>query len=148
MIVDDAVSRRAARRRHLHRALALFCFAGACAATAFAFRPAAPDAARVDADTRFDFVAVFAPEASGADVERWRAAVLRAHRAPCLERLPCTARVLRFAGLGPGRRYAIGFDLSADISAEERAALLAAAQAQPVHVRLVVATTPRRAAGE
>lgn len=149
MIVDATVSRRAVRVRRLHRALALFCLAGACAAAAIALKPAASVAAveaRVDVDTRFDYVAVFEPGTRDVDVERWRAAVLRAHRAPCLARLPCTTRALRLAELGAGRRYAIGFDLNRATPDDERAALLAAAQAQPVRVTLVAATTPRRAA--
>jgi len=152
MVIDDAVSRRAARMRRLHRALAVFCLAGACAAAVLALRPPVaesvnPASVRIDADTRFDFIAVFAPDANDAEVERWRTAVLRVHRTPCLSRLPCTARALRFADLGPARRYALAFDLNPAIAADERAALLAVANAEPARVRLIAASTPRRAAG-
>ena len=148
MVIDDAVSRRAMRRRHLHRALAAFCLAGACIATALALHARRPPDARIDADTRFDYVAVFAPGSSATDVERWRASVLRAHVTPCVANLPCTLRALRFAELGAQRRYAIGFDLSPGIAPDERAALVAAASADPARATLVAATTPRRAAGD
>lgn len=148
MIIDERASRRVARRRRLHRLLALFCALGAGVVTMLALAARTNGDTRIGADTRFDYVAVFAPGTSSADIERWRAGVMRVHVTPCVARLPCTMRALRFAALGPDRRDAIAFDLDRAVTADERAAIVAAASADPARVHLVAATTPRRAAGD
>lgn len=133
--------------RRIWRGLAALLLTAAVALAFLALTPAGRDAAAtVDARTAFDYVAVFAPGTSAAQVEQWRGAVLRVHESPCLQTRACIARSLRGAALGPRQQFAIGFDLMPDAAPNERAALLAAAQQALPGVRLVAASSLARAA--
>jgi len=99
------------------------------------------------ADSRFGYVAVFAPGTPGVAIEQWRRQVLaRTHDLGCDGR-PCPQRTLRLSSLGPARAEALAFDLAATTPAAERAALLAAAARSSPPARLHHDTTPRRASG-
>lgn len=129
------------------RAAALVLFALAALLALYAWR-GAPDRAgdaRVDAATRFDYVAVFPPGTDAAAVERWRGLVLRVHETGCFRGNPCIARSLRGAELGRARQFAIGFDLMRDAPPTERAAVLAAAQQALPGVRVAAGSSLRQA---
>lgn len=133
--------------RRIWRLAAATLLAAAAVLAYVALTPARRDsAATVDAQTAFDYVAVFAPDTSATQVEQWRSAVLRVHESPCLQRRACIARSLRGAALGPRQQFAVGFDLMPDAAPNERAALLAAAQQSLPGVRLVAASSLARAA--
>lgn len=136
---------RAAARR-IWRATALVLLAAAAALVALAWRGSADDGeGRIGPATRFDYVAVFPPGASPAQVEDWRSQVLRVHENACFRGFPCVARSLRGAELGRARQYAIGFDLMRETSPNERSALLAAAQQRLPGLRLVAASSLQQA---
>lgn len=133
--------------RRIWRGVAVLLLAAAAALVLLVLTPEPRSAAAtIDAQTPFDYVAVFAPGTSAAQVEQWRNAVLRVHEHPCLEQRSCIARSLRGAALGPQRQFAIGFDLMSGAAPHERAALLAAAQQALPGVRLVAASSLARAA--
>lgn len=150
MVVQQSLPARRPGRawsRRIWRALATALLAAAAALLYLALTPAQREAATtVDAQTPFDYVAVFAPGTSAGQVEQWRGAVLRVHESPCLRQRACIARSLRGAALGPQRQFAVGFDLMAEAAPNERAALLAAAQQALPGVRLVAASSLARAA--
>lgn len=133
--------------RRIWRALATALLAAAAALLYLALTPAQRDiSTTVDAQTPFDYVAVFAPGTSAGQVEQWRSAVLRVHESPCLRQRACIARSLRGAALGPQQQFAVGFDLMPEAAPNERVALLAAAQQALPGVRLVAASSLARAA--
>lgn len=105
----------------------------------------APAEATVGAATRFDYVAVFPPGTTSAEVEGWRQRVLRVHENGCFRGNPCIARSLRGAELGSARQFAIGFDLMRDAPPNEHAAVLAAAQQSLPGVRLAAGSSLRQA---
>jgi hypothetical protein len=107
-----------------------------------------PDAASgtaIGATTRFDYVAVFPPGTSAAQVETWRSRVLRVHETGCFRGNPCIARSLRGAELGSARQFAFGFDLMRDAPPDERAAVLAAAQQSLPGTRIAVGSSLQQA---
>jgi hypothetical protein len=104
----------------------------------------ASDAA-IGATTRFDYIAVFPPDTSAAQVEAWRGRVLRVHETGCFRGNPCIARSLRGAELGSARQFAFGFDLMRDAPPNERAAVLAAAQQSLPGVRIAVGSSLQQA---
>lgn len=133
--------------RRIWRGAAALLLAAAAALAFLALTPAQRDTgASISAQTSFDYVAVFAPGTSSAQVEQWRNAVLRVHESACLQARACIARSLRGAALGPQQQFAIGFDLMPDAAPNERAALLAAAQQALPGVRLVASSSLARAA--
>lgn len=134
-------------RGSLRRVVALALLAGAALLAVLAGR-GTPDGAadaRIDAATRFDYVAVFPPGTDTAAVEHWRSRVLRVHERGCFRGNPCIARSLRGAELGPARQFAIGFDLMRDAPPTERAAVLAAAQQVLPGVRMTAGSSLRQA---
>jgi hypothetical protein len=141
----DRQERTRLRRRKAipRRAVGLALFAAAAVFALLAWR-GSPDTAadaRVDAATRFDYVAVFPPGTDAVDVERWRHRVLRVHENGCFRGNPCIARSLRGAELGRAGQFAIGFDLMRDAPSTERAAVLAAAQQTLPGVRIAVGSS-------
>lgn len=129
------------RIRRAAGALLLLAAAALLAYAVFGLSEPRNDDTAIGAQTRFDYVAVFAAGTSAAQVEDWRAKVLRIHETACLHRHACIARSLRAAELGPQRQFALGFDLMQDAPPNERAALLAAAQQAVPGVRLVAASS-------
>lgn len=145
MVLLSRLPARPLRAARLWRALAVLLAGAALLAAAAAWRSAPAPEPRVDAATRFDYVAVFAPGTAASQVETWRQQVLRVHQQGCLRGNPCVARSLRGAELGATRQFALGFDLMPDAPPQERAALLAAAQQALPGVRLVAASSLRQA---
>lgn len=138
---------RLPRRKLQQRVAACVLLAAAAGLAIYAARDVTGrhDAERVDAATRFDYVAVFPPGTDAAAVERWRLAVLRVHESGCFRGNPCIARSLRGAELGSARQFAIGFDLMRDAPPGERTAVLAAAQQTLPGVRVAAGSSLRQA---
>ncbi|TDR42543.1 hypothetical protein DFR29_108127 [Tahibacter aquaticus] len=134
--------------RRIRRAMGALLLLAAAALAVYAvagLREPRGDSEAIGTQTRFDYVAVFAAGTSAAQVEHWRAQVLRVHESACLQRHACIARSLRAAELGPQRQFALAFDLMHDAPPNERAALLAAAQQAIPGVRLVAGSSLARA---
>lgn len=132
--------------RRIWRGLALLLALAALTAVVHALRvPDAASGTAIGATTRFDYVAVFPPGTSAAQVEAWRGRVLRVHEAGCFRGNPCIARSLRGAELGSARQFAFGFDLVRDAPPHERAAVLAAAQQSLPGTRIAAGSSLQQA---
>lgn len=106
-----------------------------------------PNQTRVDAATRFEYVAVFPAATPSSSIETWRREVLvRSHTQGCSPGRSCVQRLLRGSGLGRRRVQTLGFDLATATPAAERAAILAAAVAHAPHPHIEPASSLQRAA--
>jgi hypothetical protein len=112
--------------------------------------PLTPEAthAVVNAATRFEYVALFAPGTTGRAIENWRNQVLaQPHTQACAHGRACTLRMLRLSALGPQHLEALAFDLAAETPIAERAAILAAAAQVTPAAQIHTNAAPHQVAG-
>ncbi|GEM_PF-3433502 len=101
-------------------------------------RPATAGEARVDAGTRFEYVARFPAGTPATVIEAWRQDVLARPLGPgCGAGRSCLQRLLRLSEIGPQRAEVVAFDLQYATPVVERAAIEARARAAAPDMVLV-----------